>query len=514
MLVTSVLVACLIGFITFQRIYHDEVQASTQAVRQLAATVKNTVSIAAYLQDQQLAREVADGLLGNDIVQGVAVHSGDRLLIDAGVTEWDAGYQAECLSLSSPFVVEEQVGSLCLYPSRGYFEQRATQRAGSQIGVMLEFGVVLMLLLMTVMHRLFSQPIKLLSQHLHSFTLNNPQPLAVPKFHQGDEIGALFEDSNKLLGSVAEAFKRERALRQEMEQLENQFRHIFEQASSGIAILDLQGTPKVLNPSFEAMIGAEAVAGICAGTMGFEALAVNRDELARAVVHAAHTRDVVNTDIELAVGPRQGAWVHLAMSRVDEVDGDCYLEVLSYDVSERREREAQFRLEAEHDPLTGVLNRRAGIRRIESLLQDTHASGRQCAIFMLDLDRFKPLNDAFGHDAGDHALIWVAERLRKVTRSDDIIVRWGGDEFLLAVELPQGLEDADQLAERILQAFEQPLTLPGGQRAGLGASIGIAISPQHGNELAILIQYADQAMYAAKIAQGNQRCFFQLVGES
>jgi diguanylate cyclase (GGDEF)-like protein len=147
------------------------------------------------------------------------------------------------------------------------------------------------------------------------------------------------------------------------------------------------------------------------------------------------------------------------------------------------------------DPLTGLPNRAALLATVTSILR---TPDRQAALLLLDLDRFKPVNDTFGHPAGDAVLREVAKRLRDAIRAGDLAARLGGDEF--AVVLPSG-GDARAVAQRILHAFETPFVVDG-SLVGLGVSIGIALTDpsQAGTALLpeALFHEADQALYRAK----------------
>ncbi len=161
-------------------------------------------------------------------------------------------------------------------------------------------------------------------------------------------------------------------------------------------------------------------------------------------------------------------------------------------------REQQTRFEADRDPLTGLFNRRAGERRVRQILRRAHTEGLQCALLLLDLDRFKPINDTYGHDAGDRVLVEVGRRLNNCLRTGDLIVRWGGDEFLITVVQGHGTLDVATVANNILDLFSTEIELGEGRYGRIGASIGIAVCPDHGTEADSLIELADQAMYAVK----------------
>ena len=163
---------------------------------------------------------------------------------------------------------------------------------------------------------------------------------------------------------------------------------------------------------------------------------------------------------------------------------------------------------AHHDALTGLPNRAYFCEVLMRQLALAQRDGSPIAVFCIDFDRFKNVNDTLGHQAGDLLLRQAADRMRAAVRSCDTIGRIGGDEFLLlqtAVSQPQL---AAQLAERLLERLAEPFDLDGHQ-AFIGASIGIALSPLDGSQVDELIKHADIALYRAKTSGRRQFCFFK-----
>jgi diguanylate cyclase (GGDEF)-like protein/PAS domain S-box-containing protein len=170
---------------------------------------------------------------------------------------------------------------------------------------------------------------------------------------------------------------------------------------------------------------------------------------------------------------------------------------VSRDVTQRKQFEQKLAEMATHDPLTGLPNRSLLSDRLMMGLALSRRNGNRLAILMLDLDRFKIINDTMGHAVGDELLKAVAGRLESVTRKSDTVARIGGDEFVLV--LPQiSLPDvAGMLAQRILDAFDEQFIFDG-HRLKITTSIGIAVYPDDGNDIDILLKNADRAMYRAK----------------
>ncbi len=175
----------------------------------------------------------------------------------------------------------------------------------------------------------------------------------------------------------------------------------------------------------------------------------------------------------------------------------AYWVAILRDVSERRHHLAALEHQALHDPLTGLPNRLLLGDRLEQSIRAAEREGGSFAVLLIDLDRFKDVNDTYGHAAGDALLAQVGPRLRKVLRSVDTIARVGGDEFVVLLPSAGSAEDVGRTAAKILETLEAPFAVEG-HASQVSASVGIALYPQHGAEGLALLRAADAAMYMAK----------------
>jgi diguanylate cyclase (GGDEF)-like protein/PAS domain S-box-containing protein len=171
--------------------------------------------------------------------------------------------------------------------------------------------------------------------------------------------------------------------------------------------------------------------------------------------------------------------------------------IIAQDVSERKTYQEQ----ASRDPLTNLANRRAFQRDGEAMLAKAKQEGFSVALLYLDLDRFKPVNDTYGHEMGDILLQKVAIRLKETLRATDLLARIGGDEFVLMLTATQG-NDIVEVCNRLLTDIRRPFHVSGHQLS-IGVSIGIAFCPEHTSDLDELLKYADNAMYEAKNARSG-----------
>jgi len=192
---------------------------------------------------------------------------------------------------------------------------------------------------------------------------------------------------------------------------------------------------------------------------------------------------------------------------LDESGRVTHFVAIQHDVTvSTREREEIQRL-AFHDSLTGLPNRASFLESLGRAIARAALEHRLLALLYLDLDHFKPVNDALGHAAGDELLIAVAERLRAAVRKTDAVARLGGDEFAVLLTDVDHPAMAGALAEKLVDRIGQPYMLSG-QRIQVGASIGISVYPRDGATIDALLSHADAAMYAAKARGRRQYRFF------
>jgi diguanylate cyclase (GGDEF)-like protein/PAS domain S-box-containing protein len=179
------------------------------------------------------------------------------------------------------------------------------------------------------------------------------------------------------------------------------------------------------------------------------------------------------------------------------------------DITERRRAEKEIIHLARHDPLTGLANRAEFNARLEEATKRLKRNGGAVTVMMLDLDKFKAVNDTLGHPAGDQLLVEVAGRLKSSVRETDVLARLGGDEFAIIQEsAPNQHEGAIALSLRIINAITQPFDL-GGQQASVGTSIGIVLAPEHGADPEELLKRADLALYSVKAGGRNDFRIFR-----
>jgi len=189
--------------------------------------------------------------------------------------------------------------------------------------------------------------------------------------------------------------------------------------------------------------------------------------------------------------------------------GEPAVQVVLRDIAERKRAEAKLQRMAYHDTLTDLPNRVLLFDRLDQALAQAHRREQIFAVLFLDLDDFKDVNDALGHNAGDALLRQVGNRLRTCVRKVDTVARMGGDEFTCILTDVSDAKAAALVAEKVLADLSRPFLLAGGEERQVGCSVGIAIFPGHGGDRDTLISHADTAMYTAKRGGKNQYRFYQ-----
>lgn len=199
-------------------------------------------------------------------------------------------------------------------------------------------------------------------------------------------------------------------------------------------------------------------------------------------------------------------WASISISPLFEQDEFYGFASVTRDLTQEQAIVSRISHEAAHDPLTGILNRKGFQAILDRELRKLSGS-RSFAILFVDLDRFKPINDVFGHQMGDDVLRQSADRLRKVVGDSGFVGRLGGDEFVIIQTRSVSTESAHVLGQAIVQALRMPFELSD-MVVSIGCSVGIALAPKDGADVSALYRCADLALYQAKHDGRNRANFF------
>jgi diguanylate cyclase len=227
-----------------------------------------------------------------------------------------------------------------------------------------------------------------------------------------------------------------------------------------------------------------------------------------AAIYAVFRFNVLSPVKQLISASREVARGHYPVVEVSSSDEFGLLaRAFNTMAAEVKEEQAKLHRQANYDALTGLPNRMMAFDRITHEIKRAKRSRARFAVYFIDLDNFKHVNDSLGHAAGDELLVELGQRLQAAVRSADTVARLGGDEFLvLAPDITDELQ-VKGVAERLLDAVAEPLNISG-RRLHMRASVGIALFPDSGESVESLMVNADEAMYQAKAAQQGSAIFF------
>ena len=317
----------------------------------------------------------------------------------------------------------------------------------------------------------------------------------------GGDDGDLVELATHLAGIAVERARSGNAARES----EDRYRDLFENANEPIATVTIDEVITDVNRAFERVLGYDRAELI--GTSIAEYVTEEGFQDSRRATQAKLSGEVKGTTFEQEFISRSGQRVVLEVSsRVIEEDGaPIGVQGICRDITARKQADIELRRLSAlnlhlslHDSLTELPNRASFREQVERAIETADQSRSELAVLLMDLDRFKEINDTLGHHYGDLLLIELARRLRSVMRKTDSVARLGGDEFGVLVSDVSGSDDVlEQVIARILAALEQPF-LVDGLPLHVEASIGVARYPAHGDDVDLLLQRADVAMYLAK----------------
>jgi diguanylate cyclase (GGDEF)-like protein/PAS domain S-box-containing protein len=219
---------------------------------------------------------------------------------------------------------------------------------------------------------------------------------------------------------------------------------------------------------------------------------------------ALATEGQLRTQIRMVRKDGRVMWIDLSAAKLP--DGESLW--MTVDITPLKDSETQALHLASHDSLTGLLNRAALLERLGTRLLDVEASGRALAVCYIDLDGFKSVNDRHGHEAGDRVLKVAGQRLAAAVRAGNLVARLGGDEFVTVLCDLDGVHELSAVLARVLGELSAPIELRGGTQVQIGASIGVAIYPEHGRGADLLLRHADAALYQAKRSGKNRFVIF------
>lgn len=482
-------------------------EAADQRLNELLDTVESTVQVACFARDNVLATEVANGLLSNSEVQSIRILTGENVLAQV---EKHNGYSAASAprlhrDIFSPFDTRQRVGQIQLTPNQPAIQARI----GEEISLIRRqfllqlLGAAVVTIFTTLM--IIVRPIKAISDALHTMNPLEGERLALPPAHQRTEIGRLIDDVNLLSGRLVNSLEEERTLRLQREMDEKKYHAIFDNAESGIFIVNRLGVITSWNRAFARLL---EIADQESSTVTRSINDLTWGEPAKIrdlITSALDDLQLVSGDVVLQLADAHSTrWLNIVLSPIDEY----HVQGVVHDVSELKASEADAQRQVVTDPLTGLVNRVG----MEMALQDfllAHASGKaeDFALLIVNLDGFKKINEGIGLPTGDEILKITRTRIRTCLKNDDLVGRLSGDIFAIVLQDIAHSEAIESIARRILNVLRQPYVV-GGISINLHGSIGITLFPHDGATVPTLLRHAELAVDKAKADGGDTAVFF------
>jgi diguanylate cyclase (GGDEF)-like protein/PAS domain S-box-containing protein len=317
-----------------------------------------------------------------------------------------------------------------------------------------------------------------------------------------------FHGVKSMLVAAQDITERKRA-EDAVRQAEEKYRGIFEDAVIGIFQATPDGRLTNVNRAHARMHGYESPEEMMAEVSNVARdLSVDPNRMLE-LAHAVRRNGIVR-GAEVEVYRKDGSkkWVRVNLRAIHGADGDVALfEGTVEDITEHKAAQERMKFLAFYDALTELPHRALLQDRLDTALAGARRRGEKVALLFLDLDRFKAINDSFGHSFGDCVLKEIARRLKECTREHNTVARVGGDEFLILLSNVKDAADAAIAAERVFEAINAGFTVQG-RSLSVGCSVGVSIFPEHGADGETLIRNADAAMYSVKDSGRNSVRFF------
>ncbi len=273
---------------------------------------------------------------------------------------------------------------------------------------------------------------------------------------------------------------------------------VFENTVEGVLVADAERRVLSVNPSFTRMFGYEE-SEVLGRTTRFLRCEGQDDAWYGRLWDEVHSNGAWRGEVRSRRRNGEESCELMSLSAVRGDSGEITHYVAVYtDISMQKASQAQLDHLAHHDALTTLPNRLMFMLRLEQALAEAGQRGEQLAVLLLDLDRFKDVNDSFGHLTGDELLLQIATRLAARLRPTDLLARLGGDEFVLLLRPLGGVDEAAHMAHLCMQECLRPWRSREGVELAVGASVGISLFPAHGSTPTALLQGADAALYRAK----------------
>lgn len=493
----------------------------SRRIAELVTAVETTAQSACFSNDRVLAMEVVNRLAKHSEVLGVVVSGVDtvlaeryketdgpspRLLAKAGRIVWP---------IVSPFDPQQTVGEIVIDPDPE-FVRAFVRKNGGLVALLLglQLLVVVGAVVATVL-LLIVRPIKKMSDKLHVMDASSISPLEMPTGHEDTEIGRLVADINQLGQRLVASRDEERQLHLQRQIGERKYHAIFENADSGIFVVNQRMALESCNRAFYRQLhllrlihsGKEII---------LTRLNWRSPEKLRTLMERCAAQNLsMSEDLEYVINERESSWFNVTLTPV----GEQLIQGQITDISRHKRAEWSALREAMTDSLTGLLNRNGFLQKIDdeiavsergaSTPNSAHSADSGFALLLVDLDGFRGINESMGLASGDKILNITASRLRACLKGSDIISRLGGDSFGIILRSASSENMVTSVVMRISHALKGFFEV-GNMSLQLGASIGITLFPNDGADRETLLRNAEIALDHVRKEGSARYGFFDL----
>jgi diguanylate cyclase (GGDEF)-like protein/PAS domain S-box-containing protein len=484
------------SIVSYRHTFTAEQDDALQRVERLIAVVQSNAAVAAYLSDFSLATEIINGLGSAPEIKGVifTLSSGVKL------TNGDVRFSEKSdihIDLKTKFDQSEFIGSMDVFINNGYINEVATDKGVSLVTWQVLLVLILIVFILVIFRFFISIPIRKLVDQIHNIQVGKISSHHLIAVESEDEIGFLAENMNLMIQKIHSSYALDAEKNAKISHLEKQFRMIFEYSHAGIALINAQNKVLISNQAFESVFSHPEYKFEKGGYYAAIDLVEDSSLMEDVIQQVRDNHKNIFKDFK--VKNKADVWIRALFSVIEDKQGELgqFVEMVVYDISDRARIEKHFEYNASHDALTGLLNRRGGQIKFNEQLIKAQATQSVFILVLLDLNDFKPVNDKYGHEAGDIVLKEISARLRSTLRPDDVIIRWGGDEFVISMVLID-LSRLHLIIEEIQESFFQPIHISSEITVQIGASIGVSTSKTQGYDITSLLETADDIMYEVK----------------
>jgi diguanylate cyclase (GGDEF)-like protein/PAS domain S-box-containing protein len=324
---------------------------------------------------------------------------------------------------------------------------------------------------------------------------------------EGDALPRRLEDGSTVWNGYVADVTLSKHAQEELRISESKLRSLYDLSPLGIALNDMAGRFLQTNRAVEMITGYSQEELLALKWAHWEITDPDSERPLRieSLLHEGRFGPV-----EMSLKRKDGSRVPVQITGiiVHSTDGTRHIWSMVEDISVRKRSEQRISFLAYHDALTGLENRLGLRSKLEEMLDNSLESGESLAVVLIDLDRFKYVNDSLGHDVGDELLVEIARRLKSMLRDDDIVARLGGDEFVLVLGRLPDATHVEPLVQKLLRQLRGNFRLSS-RTVYTTCSIGISLAPKDGADSSTLLKHADLAMYCAKAQGGDSFRLFE-----